>query len=270
MLIKTDTNQEPIQAREAIEFTRHTHHAAEAAHLQRETAPLQPDAAGMDVTNAGERMGRPMSGWTLQQKLSKIRPFLVFERSNRDPSKTGIYLNSPNRDPSLHRGHLMFVMGMESGVMPEFSIIEAEAHEVPDPEAVGGARLEMGMSREIRGWRSVLARLLKHGILSAHDVEKNFQISMGRDSERWQQLLEGQMEYFSHTTEESNVGQESANGDDAGGIDRTGTGAAEAGSGNARQEGSGAPEGTQGAGTDDPARGNRDPDQAAAPSQLQP
>jgi len=201
MLIKTDDNQKPIRERDQVEWTRDQTIGAEKAHIRREEHPFTPDGNGMDVTNAEQRMGRPMSAWSIQQKLQKIRPFLVFERSNADPSKTGIYLQSPVYDPFLYKGRLQFVCGMESGLkqghnrfIPEFSIIEPRYVDVPDPGAEGGTRKQRTMKCEIRGWRSVLAVLLKYGILSAHDIEKHFQISLGRDSQKWQEMLQGEIQ----------------------------------------------------------------------------
>lgn len=219
MLIQTDTNQGPIKAQDRVEWTRNEHLTAEKDHLKRESDPIAPDAAGVDVTNSGARMGRSMTAWTFTEKLQKIAPFLYFERSNSDPSKTGIYVRAHRRDVSLYKGDLQFICGMESGIMPEFSIIEAEAKLVPDPNAKGGRRMEYGMAREVRGWRTVLARLLKNQILTAGQIEKYFQISLGRDSAKWQQLLAGELDVISTTTditEEIHAGNEGQDRGDQG------------------------------------------------------
>ena len=189
MLIKTDVNQVPIQEVELVQKTRHELTQADKDAQRREAAPLTPDKAGMDVTDHRQRTGRAMSGDTLQYRLRKLIPAIYFERSINDHSKTGIYLYSSQYDPGLYKGHLMFVCGMESGIMPEFSVIEAEAQRIPDAEANGGYRVEMSMAKEIRGWRTVLAMLLRRRILSAGDIEQTFQIPMGKDSQRWQEIL---------------------------------------------------------------------------------
>src|SRR3954468_8187344 len=132
MLIKTDSTQAPIKQRDLIEFSRHQSATDEAAHEARESAPLAPDAAGMDVTDPEQRMGRPMSAWMFQQRLQKIRPFLVFERSNADPTITGVYIEAASYDPALYKGRLIHVCGMDSGMVdghprmiPEFSITQS-------------------------------------------------------------------------------------------------------------------------------------------------
>lgn len=218
MLVKTESNQEIIQARDRFERTRHDFNQAEKDHERREAQPFTPDKAGMDVSNAEQRMGRPMSAWSIQEKLQKIRPFLVFERSNADPTKTGIYMQSPTYDPTLYKGRLVPVCGMESGykdghkyMIPEFSVIVAETVEVPDISFEGGLRPMPSMKCELRGWRSVLAILMKAKILSAYDVEKHFQISLGRDSQRWQEVLEGRIELISQPTEELHGGTNERN-----------------------------------------------------------
>jgi hypothetical protein len=101
--------------------------------------------------------------------------------------------------------------------MPEFSIMEAEVKLVPDPNAIGGHRPQTTMAKEVRGWRTVLAMLLKKRIITAHDVEKHFQISLGRDSARWQQLLAGNFDLISDQTEiTEEMTSDKHNGDDAG------------------------------------------------------
>ncbi len=203
MLIKTDSNRNPILARDLVEKTRDFDDAAARDNAKREADTMTPDKAGMDITDAEQRVGRSMSAWTFQQKLQKIREFLVFERSNADPSITGVYIQSNVYDPNLYKGRLVFICGMGSGVMPEFSIIETEEYEVP---TANGPVIERRMKCEVRGWRSVLAALLKARILSAYDIEKNFHVSLGKDSQRWQQVCEGRIEIVSMEAE--NVGQD--------------------------------------------------------------
>jgi hypothetical protein len=218
VLIKTESNQAAIAEEDLVRKTRHHFEQEDRAQTKRDADTIAPDLAGMDVTSPGQRAGRPMSGWTLQQKLEKIVSILYFERSNADPTKTGIYLVLHRSTSANKYDGLRFLCGMETGVMPEFSVIEAEAHTVPDPEAPGGNRIEFGMAKEIRGWRTVLLRLMQNRVLSAHDIERYFNISMGRDSQRWQQLLAGNFELV---TEEYDDGRDSgATGEDRSG-DRT-------------------------------------------------
>ncbi len=208
MLIKTDDNQVKINAEGEVIRTQHEFVEADKLQQKRDAATIAPDAAGMDLTSSGARMGRPMAAWSFKEKLSKIGHF-YFEVSKADPTKIGIYvaIHGVNDPKVYHRGNLMFCCGMESGVMPEFSIIEAEVSMVPDPEAPGGRRAQPTMAKEVRGWRTVLAMLLKKHIITAYHIEKHFQIAMGRDSQRWQQLLAGEIDLISDSlqiTEEVN------------------------------------------------------------------
>ncbi len=216
MLIKTDSNQVLIQSEEDFKRSRYDLEQEDLAQQKRDAFTVAPDAAGMDITNTEARMGRPMSAWSFQQKLSRIGAF-YFEHAKNDHSKMGIYIPISNvNDPSLYyKGNLMFVCGMESGVMPEFSIMEAEVKLIPDATAIGGHRPQTTMAKEVRGWRTVLAMLLKKRIITAHDVEKHFQISLGRDSSRWQQLLAGSFDLISDQTEiTEETASDKHNGDD--------------------------------------------------------
>ncbi len=234
MLLKTDSNQVLIQSEEDFKRSRFELEQEDLAQQKRDAFTVAPDAAGMDITNTGARMGRPMSAWTFQQRLSRIGAF-YFEHAKNDSTKMGIYVPISNvNDPSIYyRGNLMFVCGLESGIMPEFSIMEAEVKLVPDPTYVGGHRPQTTMAKEIRGWRTVLAMLLKKRIITAHDVEKHFQISLGRDSSRWQQLLAGNFDLVSDSTEiTEDRANDEHNGDDErasdGDADREAEGEAEA------------------------------------------
>ena len=42
---------------------------------------------------------------------------------------------------------------------------------------------------EVRGWRTILARLIRAGIIGQAAAEKEFEVYKGRDSKNWQTLV---------------------------------------------------------------------------------
>src|SRR5262249_19684755 len=123
---------------------------------------------------------------------------LIFEKSIRFPELTGVYVERTERNAAggwdKRKVHLF---GMESGIMPEFSVLHKTTKHVPNPEligATGGKQIPREMvkwqevptfSAETRGWRTVLIRLLKAQLINRSDVEKHFGWSPSQDSEKW-------------------------------------------------------------------------------------
>lgn len=195
---------------ELVEKTRETLVNAETDHVRREEMPFTPDAAGMKVTDASQRQGRPMDHKRMMKLLKKCNSNLYFEQSIGSPDKIGIYIIvNPANYPAeykLYKGRLMFVTGMNKGVMPEFSIIEAEVSVRPDPNGVEdpntGERVAFHNSfkEEKRGWRTVLFNLLKGRFVTEPQLEKHFQISLGQQSERWHQMTHTPIELLTEET----------------------------------------------------------------------
>lgn len=134
----------------------------------------------IDTSDSGAQMGRPLPASTIQRWLTYCNPSLVFEVSKSDRSKTGIY--------HIEGGEKRFVCGMESGVSPEFSIRHMKDKQIPDPNNPLEWLTIKTFYRETRGWRTILARLLREGLITEPALEKYFQVSRGRSSEKWQTL----------------------------------------------------------------------------------
>lgn len=182
-----------------IQQTRIEMETAEKDHIRKETDPMTPDG-GMLVTDSEQRMGRPLHHKDLQRKLRKINRNFHFETSLSDSTKIGIYLIVPSdsfQDVKKHRGNLVFITGMGAGLMPEFSIIECEVKGIPDPESSDGMKWVNSMAAEKRGWRTVLFNLLKWKLITSADLEKHFKISLGKDSDRWRQMVNTPIEVIS-------------------------------------------------------------------------
>ena len=129
--------------------------------------------AGRDVTDI-KQAGRWLSPLKMKKALSQLNPKLRFEVASSDPSKTGIYLlDGISNLGTLHHG-LKFICGMESGYSPEFSI-RTEKNGV--------------MSGEVRGWRTVLAMLIRQRLIQKYEAENLFKVNFGRESENWNKYV---------------------------------------------------------------------------------
>jgi hypothetical protein len=137
----------------------------------------------MDTAEA--QVGRPMSHDMVQKRLETLNRNLIFQVSPADNTKVGIYI----LDKTATEGR-RFIMGMEHGWAPEFTIRKLRwvkrlvvANPVPQyediPEYAG----------EKRGWRKVLAVLIRGRYISKVGAEKAFGLPT-LDSKQWQELTE--------------------------------------------------------------------------------
>ena len=157
--------------------TRHVDSQNLRQQYERDFATTAPDGE-RPVTSLEAQLGKPLTSQQVIALLSRLNPSLHFEVSLADSTKMGIYRLSPEGK--------QFVCGMERGFMPEFSVRHAEEIEMPDPDLKGGKVKVRRITRETRGWRTVLARLIHSGIVRQVDAEQCF--PMGRDSRNWKAL----------------------------------------------------------------------------------
>jgi len=152
------------------------------------------DDAGFDVSNLLAQMGKPMASADVQRKLKLVCPSLDFLPSKADPSKVGIYLwKDMKQDTGGFKKERIFLFGMESGFMPEFSVLHKTKKQIANPELFGKdvPTREVDwlnvdtFAAETRGWRTVLLRLLHLRIISESDVETHFGWLPSRESEKW-------------------------------------------------------------------------------------
>lgn len=167
-----------------------------AQELENHAVTVAPDD-GHDVSNLMAQIGRPLSCHEVIDKLKKCNSRLYFERSKADPTKMGVYLHDPTGvvyvNPQGETVVIKHLFGMESGVMPEFSVRHTTKTRVANQELFGKkepvAEIEWKVVdtflSETRGWRSVLVRLLHAGLITRHDVETHFGWSPSRDSKNW-------------------------------------------------------------------------------------
>lgn len=139
------------------------------------------------ATNYQAQLGRAMTSTELEKRLLRINPSFIFIVSTADPTKKGLYLQVPVSVD--HPKGLRFICGYENGFMPEFSLIHTRDKRIPDPDNPLEWITVQEAYKETRGWRTVLFRILKEGLATEPQLERLFNISSGRSSQRWQQAL---------------------------------------------------------------------------------
>jgi hypothetical protein len=190
----------PAQERWAVEGRGETTKAQRQQALAQEilsnTVTVEDDA-GRDTSSLLAQMGRPLGSLEVQRRLHLCNPNLIFIRAPLHPELTGIYFE---KDEKLATGGFakrrIHICGMESGIMPEFSVRHATKKRVPNPEvtACGGKEVSRDAMKwmeiptfyaETRGWRTVLIRLLHAKLINAFHVEQHFGWTPSRDSKNW-------------------------------------------------------------------------------------
>lgn len=175
--------------RDIVENTRDLSSRAMLQQRENDAFTVASDG-GIDTTNIMAQMGRPLASTEVISRLRRMNANLVFEISMSDSSKYGIYAMELRADPvtGLFGNRKRFICGMESGYQPEFSVRHYREKEVPDATAIGHWRKEKIFTRETRGWRTVLMRLLKERLISEAQIQRYFD-SPSRPSRNWQALI---------------------------------------------------------------------------------
>ena len=130
------------------------------------------------TTDATAQLGRPLTRQQVIQRLSKLNGNLVFEQSRNFPHMGAVYILDPTANltdlDERCRGR-RHIVGMEWGISPEFTTRKVEYDQFGKPQMKG----------QVRGWRTILARLIKERLITIPDAERVFSIARGRDSQRW-------------------------------------------------------------------------------------
>jgi hypothetical protein len=139
------------------------------------------------TTDMQAQMGHIMRGEEVRKKLHKLNCNFHFELSRADPTRMGIYFRDgvSNMDTPSHKG-LMFLMGMEKDLCPEFSVRFTKEEKFWDTEKDCEATREI-FAGEMRGWRTVISRLLRKGLFMHADMLREFPDT--DRSRNWRQLI---------------------------------------------------------------------------------
>ncbi len=138
---------------------------------------------GMDgdflTTDASAQLGRPLTRQQIIQRLTKLNSNLIFEQSRNFPHIGAVYVLDPTANltdlDERCRGR-RHIVGMEwTGPSPEFTTKKIEIDQWGKPQMKG----------QVRGWRTVLSRLIHAKLITVPDAERVFSIARGRESQRW-------------------------------------------------------------------------------------
>jgi hypothetical protein len=151
-------------------------------HISRESSTTAPDGA-IDTTSPEQQAGIPLFVAEMKRRLLLCNANFHFEQSIAFPDKMGIYIIE-NRDGLTEK---RFVCGMMNSVMPERSIRVPKSKDVPSTNGDGVWQAIGVIDVEIRGWRTVLAMLLRSKLITQIQIDKHWPLSSGQ-SQNWQKF----------------------------------------------------------------------------------
>lgn len=167
--------------------------------IQSNTVTVEEDG-DRDRTNLLAQLGRPLTSQQVIDRLKLCNSQLVFERSIAYPNLYGIYVMTPVQEATggwkVEKIHFC---GMEAGIMPEFTVVHKQKKRIANPDLLGNRTPIREVpwkevdtySDETRGWRTVLIRLLKAGLIRREQVEKHFGWDPSHESELWHRFTQG-------------------------------------------------------------------------------
>jgi hypothetical protein len=154
---------------------------------------------GWDCSSFEQRVGHPLLTQEVIRRLKLCNSGLIFERSVNFPSMTGIYFEKDERTATgSFAKRKVFLFTLSSGeIMPEMEVAHVRMKKVPNPEVVavmGGSAVARDAVHWIevptvydltRGWRTVLIRLLRAGLVTRGEVSKHFDWTPSVPSANW-------------------------------------------------------------------------------------
>lgn len=121
------------------------------------------------------RRGRPMTHSDFLLKLQTIAPNL-YVVDGRIIGDLAVYRVFDQPQPRLDGRSFEYLFYLPTGMLPEFSIIEFNAQDVPVKE-------------KRRGWRTALLRLIKAEIITLEQANRVFGPAIGEASYQWYRQL---------------------------------------------------------------------------------
>lgn len=184
--------------------------------IRSNTITIQDDA-GRDTSCLLAQMGRPLASQEVQRRLHLCNPNLIFVRNPRYPELTAIYIEKDERTPAGGWQKKRFhICGMESGIMPECSVLHKTKIKVANPAILGFGEKVIPREAmkwmevetfyaETRGWRTVLLRLMKAELITRWHVERYFGWSPSLDSKKWHDQTEGVIDAEHHRADTASL-----------------------------------------------------------------
>ena len=182
-------SREAIQSCDKIRLQREQQKQRLKDERHRNDGLLIPDGA-TDVTDPLAQKGRALSRHQIMERLTRINPALCYETSLRYPAQGGIYVVENRLDPVTGRiGCKRFICGIPNGTVNEFSLRLTLPSVIPDPDIALHWQAIQRVDQQTPGWRSILLRLMREGLITPSQTEQEFQITQGRSSQKWQQAV---------------------------------------------------------------------------------
>jgi hypothetical protein len=150
---------------------REVYQKACVAEYQRNEEASTADDGDRTTKDWDAQVGIPLVGPRIIGRLKKLNRNLWFEVSAADPAKTGVYILKSDGKGGMEK---QFICGMETELSPEFSV-----RVVDDAGKFKG---------EIRGWRTMLMRLIKGGFVQQEAAFRLFG-PPNRDSANWARFM---------------------------------------------------------------------------------
>jgi len=130
-----------------------------------------------ELHNDAARVGRPMRHSDLLSVVTRLVPNLYITEG-REQGWLAIYRTYPGPQTKLEGRDFEYLFAMETGVLPEFSQYSF------DPVT------DVPIRESRRGWRTVLLRLIRAGLLNESTCDKVFGRPEGGPSDRWRRELQ--------------------------------------------------------------------------------
>lgn len=180
------STQESHARMQVVERTRQISSEALAHNIETGSIQIAPDGR-FDVMDNEAQIGIQFKTEDFCKKLRQINTRFFFEVSRNYPDKMGAYMMLPDPyKPWQTAEEKRFIVGFENGWMPEFTLREWKWQEYPDTDNPVGTMKVREFKDQKRGWRTVLALLLKGGYIKAIDIKNHFP-RLWRESQYWHQ-----------------------------------------------------------------------------------
>lgn len=157
--------------------------------IERKTVTVARDGKLL-TTDLQHQLGTPMSEPEFIRRLQAMNRNFIFEPALSDPEHLmGIYVvRNELQDDGSMKPMKRHICGMTRGFMPERTVRHAKRERVPDPDPQNKAGwIEVDVfTKETRGWRTVLMRLLRARLITQPQIDRNFPVNL--DSRNWQTL----------------------------------------------------------------------------------
>jgi hypothetical protein len=185
-IVKTILSPDQLKAGDRFVEGRHRQREQLRNQISQFESYTAPDGDA-DITKQEVQMGRPLHRREIMRRLFRLNPNLRYEQALADPLKGGIYSIENRINPATGKAPWKrFVCGIPHERVTEFHIPCTVEQTVPAPDLSGDQIVVQRLNGHIPGWRAVLLKLLKDNLVTPAGIDREFKITQGRDSAKWQ------------------------------------------------------------------------------------